>query len=137
MRAFKYIYPHISRSPHQAVVASYAPVNFTCIERSRTRYLATRTAVLRGFYRYVQQTKIDRRVHPCSGLFLGRECTRQVTIFDLTLRPGRHASGMHLCMHPTSGAPRRRYVQAAGYNVTWREARLVYLYVTRTSRLST
>ena len=23
-------------------------------------------------------TKIDRRVHPCSGLFLGRECTRQV-----------------------------------------------------------
>jgi hypothetical protein len=28
----------------------------------------------------LQQTKIDRRVHPCSGLFLGRECTRQVNV---------------------------------------------------------
>jgi hypothetical protein len=57
---------------------SYFILSHRGLERSRTRYLATRTAVLRGFYRYVQQTKIDRRVHPCSGLFLGRECTRQV-----------------------------------------------------------
>ena len=67
-------------SRHVAVLerGSYFILSHRGLERSRTRYLATRTAVLRGFYRYVQQTKIDRRVHPCSGLFLGRECTRQV-----------------------------------------------------------
>ena len=84
---------------------SYFILSHRGLERSSTRYLATRTAVLRGFYRYVQQTKIDRRVHPCSGLFLGRECTRHQTgesISQLMKPCNRSASQIKPCNRSAS-----------------------------------